>query len=134
MTARKATSPFDAAAAERHRRMGLVDGDGKANVQAIKIIARAHAGMFFDERCEHSDSEGGVLLTITRLSKMRETAQPWQVFITICIAYDEMRLPLPDLIWWISGNMELVSLFVGAFVDSLKAILRQIQNGGGNSA
>lgn len=128
MTAPKATSPFDAAAVERHRRMGLLDGDGKANVQAIKIIARAHAGMFFDALCEHGDSEGGMLLTITRLSKMQEAAEPRQIFLTICMAYDEMRLPLPDLIWWISGSGELVSLFVKSFVDSLKTILHQIQN------
>ena len=128
MTARKATSPFDASATERQRRMGLLHGDGKANVQGIKIIARAHAGMFFDELCEHGDIEGGMLLTVTRLSKMQGIAEPRQIFLTICMAYDEMRLPLPDLIWWISGSGELVSLFVKSFVDSLKTILQQIQN------
>ncbi len=128
MTVRKATSPFDPDATERQRRMGLVGGDGKANVQAIKIIARAHAGMFFDELCERSDSERSMLLTITRLSKMQKTAEPRQVFLSICVAYDEMHRPLPELLWWISGSNEIVPLFTESFVDSLQTILHQIQN------
>ena len=134
MTARKATSPFDAAATERQRRMGLIDDDGKANGGAVSIVARACAGMFFDDLCDYGGEDGMMLSTYARLSRLRETAEARQVFLSICVAYDEMRRPLPELLWWISGSNEIVPLFIESFMDSLKTILCKIQNGGGTPA
>lgn len=134
MTARKATSPFDAAATERQRRMGLIDSDGKANANAVSVMARVCAGMFYDDLCDCAGEDGTILSTYTRLARLRETAEPRQVFLSICVAYDEIHRPLPELLWWISGSNEIVPLFIESFMDSLKTILHQIQKEGGPPA
>ena len=131
MTARKAMSPFDAAATERQRRMGLIDDDGKADANAVSVMARACAGMFFDDLRDCAGEDGAILQVYGRLARLRETAEPRQVFLSICVAYDEIHRPLPELLWWISGSNEIVPLFIERFMDSLKTILHQIQNEGG---
>ena len=71
MTAHKATSPFDAAATERQRRMGLLDDDGKADRTAVSIVARACAGMFFDDLCDYVGDEEALMSTYARLARLR---------------------------------------------------------------
>ena len=134
MTTRTTTSPFDAAATERQRRMGLIDDDGKANAGAVSVVARACAGMFFDDLCDYASEDYTMLSTYARLAHLHETAEPRQVFLSVCVAYDEMHRPLPELLWWISGSNEIVPLFIGRFMDSLRTILQQIQNEGGAPA
>ncbi len=41
-----------------------------------------------------------------------------------------MQCPLPELLLWIFGSNEIVTLFTESFVNSLQAKLHQIQNGG----
>ena len=125
MTQIRATSPFDAAASGRQRRMGLIKDNGQPDPAVIAMIARVQAGMFFDDLCDYGDDEGLPLSTTARLSRLLETTEPRQVLLAICCAYDELRRPLPELIWWISGSMEIVPLFVKGFVESLKNILNQ---------
>ena len=131
MITRKATSPFDAAAMERQRRMGLISDNDKADAGAIAVVARVCAGMFFDDLCEYAGEDDAMLSTYARLARLHETVEPRQVFLSVCVAYDEMHRPLPELLWWISGSNEIVPLFIERFMDSLKAILQQIQNEGG---
>lgn len=57
MAVRKATSPFDAAATERQRRMGLLDDGIRADGMAVSIVVRACAGMFFDDLPAHGCSQ-----------------------------------------------------------------------------
>lgn len=116
---------------ERQRRMGLIDDGGKINRGAVSVVARACAGMFFDDLCDYAAEDGAERSTYARIVRLHETARPQQVFLSICVAYDEMRRPLPELLWWISGSNEIVPLFVDSFVNSLKTILHQIQNKGG---
>ena len=131
MTTRKTTSPFDAAATERQRHMGLIGDDGTADAGAVSVMARACAGMFFDDLCEYAGEDDAMLSTYARLAHLREIAEPRQIFLSVCVAYDEMHRPLPELLWWISGSNEIVPLFIERFMDSLKTILQQIQNEGG---
>ena len=131
MTTRKTTSPFDAAATERQRRMGLICDDGTVDVGAVSVMARVCAGMFYDDLCDCAGEDGAILPTYVRLARLRETAEPRQVFLSICVAYDEIHRPLPELLWWISGSDEIVPLFIERFMDSLKTIFHQIQNEGG---
>ena len=121
------------AATERQQHMGLLRKDGTVDKSAIRTIAKALAGMMFDDLCEYADRDGGMLSTIARLTQLRERTSPRDLFLAICMVYDEMRRPLPDLIWWIAGNDEIVPIFVDSFVQSLSQILKHIQNEGGHS-
>lgn len=111
--------------------MGLIDNSGKANSVAVSVMAQACAGMFFDDLRDYAGVDGTELSTCARLIRLGEAADPRQVFLSICVTYDEMRRPLPELLWWISGSNEIVPLFVSYFLNSLKTMLHQIQNEGG---
>ena len=114
--------------------MGLLDNDGKANAAAITAVANVHAGMFFDDLCDYGPDAGTMLTVITRLRFLLNNAKPNQVFLAICMVYNELRRPLPYVLWWISGSDSIVPIFTKQFVDRLSAILCQIQHEGGDSA
>ena len=125
MISRRTVSPFDAEAKERLRHMGLLDVQDKANKEVIRAAAQLHAGMFYDDLCDCGGMEGGVFDIITRLSSLRDTGDSRQALLYICVSYDRMSRPLPDLIWWISGNQEILPSFINCFVDSLRSIVNQ---------
>ena len=127
MISRRTVSPFDAEAKERLRHMGLLDVQDKANKEVIRAAAQLHAGMFYDDLCDCDcgGMEGGVFDIITRLSSLRDTGDSRQALLYICVSYDRMSRPLPDLIWWISGNQEILPSFINCFVDSLRHIINQ---------
>ena len=132
MTARKASNPFDSAAAERQRRMGLLDDSGHASIGTVAIVARVCAGMFYDDLNDACGENEAIPSIHARLGRLREIEDPRQAFLSICLAYDEMRRPLPELLWWISGSTEIVPLFVECFTDSLTTILSKMTNEGGS--
>ena len=132
MTARKASNPFDSAATERQRRMGLIDDSGHASIEAVAVVARVCAGMFYDALYDASVESEAMPSIQARLSRLCEIGDPRQAFLSICLAYDEMRRPLPELLWWISGSSEIVPLFVEGFTDSLTTILSKMTNEGGS--
>lgn len=48
----RSVGPFDEAAAQRHRHMGLLDCNGDVNADAVNFLAHLCAGLFFDALCD----------------------------------------------------------------------------------
>lgn len=48
----RSVGPFDEAAAQRHRHMGLLDCNGGVNADAVNFLAHLCAGLFFDALCD----------------------------------------------------------------------------------
>lgn len=44
----RSVGPFDEAAVQRHRHMGLLDCNGDVNADAVNFLAHLCAGLFFD--------------------------------------------------------------------------------------
>lgn len=48
----RSVGPFDEAAVQRHRHMGLLDCNGDVNADAVNFLAHLCAGLFFDALCD----------------------------------------------------------------------------------
>lgn len=48
----RSVGPFDEAAAQRHRHMGMLDCNGDVNADAVNFLAHLCAGLFFDALCD----------------------------------------------------------------------------------
>ena len=119
---RRAQSPFDDSAVERLRRMGLADGNGVPDRDAITVCSCIFAGQFFDDLCDYFESCEDVRDLISGLSESAEDAAGKQKFLLVCLQYDSIYRNLPDPVWWISGNPAAAELFAEGFVAHLKQL------------
>ena len=46
---------------------------------------------------------------------------------TICLQYDALSQPLPNPIWWISGDSELAGDFAERFICHLKKLSKAME-------
>ena len=119
---RRAQSPFDDSAADRLRRMGLIDGNGKPDRDAITVCSCVFAGQFFDDLCDYFESYEDVQELISNLSESAENAAGTQKFLLVCLQYDAIYRTLPDPVWWISGSPVAAELFAAGFTAHLKQL------------
>lgn len=119
---RRAQSPFDDSAADRLRRMGLANADGKPDRDAIAVCSCIFAGQFFDDLCDYFENYEDVRELIAGLSESAEDAAGKQKFLMVCLQYDAIYRTLPDPVWWISGNPVAAELFAEGFIAHLKQL------------
>ena len=120
--------PFDDSARARQARMGLLDTEGRADQDAVAVMARVYAGLLFDDLCESSPDMEHVCAICDRFEELRGTGDAQQILLYICLQYDALLRPLPEPIWWIVGNSALVEPFCESFVRRL----REFQEEGGD--
>ena len=113
-------SPFDDSAVERVRRMDLILEDGTPNCSAVKVLSRVYAGQYFDDLCDFCQCFEDVHSSLIQFLTDAEKADPKDRFLQICLQYDAIFRPLPDPIWWISGNPALVELFSTDFIEHIR--------------
>lgn len=98
-------SPFDSAAIDRLRRMGLAAADGSVERDAMAVFCNIFAGQFYDDLCDyHQDDAQAVKAAITPLVDGADTDDPHGKFLMICLQYDSIYRALPDPVWWLSGS------------------------------
>ena len=119
---RRAQSPFDDSAADRLRRMGLTDGNGKPDRDAITVCSCVFADQFFDDLCDYFESYEDVQELISNLSESAENAAGKQKFLLVCLQYDAIYRTLPDPVWWISGSPAAAELFAEGFIAHLRQL------------
>lgn len=119
----KAYSPFERPAVERQQRMGLLREDGTPNQEAIQVISRVFAGQYFDDLCDSCRDMSTLREQLQQYIKKSGEVEPKQRFLLLCLQYDAFYRPLPDPIWWMSGNIELTDLFSQGFVTYLRQML-----------
>lgn len=119
---RRAQSRFDDSAADRLRRMGLTDENGRPDRVALTICSQIFAGQFFDDLYDYFENYEDVRELISNLSESAENAAGKQKFLLVCLQYDAIYRTLPDPVWWISGNPAAAELFAEGFVPHLKQL------------
>lgn len=120
-----AYSPFDDSAVERQRRMGLILDDGTPDRDAVTVLARVLAGQYFDDLCDFCQDADAVLDVLRRFLGEAEGAPPQRRFLLLCLQYDAIYRPLPDPVWWLSGNQKLAGLFSAGFVAHLRRLAEE---------
>lgn len=124
-TGRYAYTPFDDGAAQRLLRMGLTLEDGQPDRDAVAAVACMFAGQFFDDLCDYYQNLDAVRDTIQRLMTEAEDVPPKRRFLLLCLQYDAIYHPLPDPMWWLSGNPKLVDLFSTGFLAHLEQLMER---------
>ena len=121
-------SPFDGAALDRLRRMGLATADGSVERDAMAVFCCIFAGQFYDDLCDyHQDNAQTVKAAITPLVDGGDADDPHRKFLMICLQYDSIYRALPDPVWWLSGS----PAFAEAFADGFLAHLKRLNETGG---
>lgn len=116
--------PFDYAALDRQLRMGLIRADGGADREALAVMARVYAGLFYESLCEAESDRKRVCGVCRRLIGIEAEGDARQTLLAICMQYDAMMRPLPEPLWWIVGNRELVEPFVHSFANALAGFIQ----------
>lgn len=122
----RSVGPFDEAAVQRHRHMGLLDCNGDVNADAVNFLAHLCAGLFFDALCD-SYVEMQTVSRICQAFCKSENVEAQRVVLMICSEYDAMNHPVPEAIWWISGSILLVPPFIEGFLSYLREYLKELE-------
>lgn len=118
------TSPFHDSANTKLLRMGLLLPDGTSNRDSIFILAQVYAGLFFESLCDfHNDMERSFQICAD-LAELGAEANYRELLLAICVQYDCLRINLPEPVWWIVGNDDLVQIYVSRFADCLSEFVR----------
>ena len=116
------SNPFDDSALPRLQRMGLLSATGEADRDAIASLSTVYAGLLFDTLCDYHQCFVEVKTTLDSFLQMVDGADDQQKFLLLCLQYDAIYAPIPDPIWWISGNSNLRELFSELFIRHIQAI------------
>ena len=116
------TSPFDPSARTQLRRMGLITVADQVNTNAIETISTMQAGLLFSQILDSSGDWEGTLNVCHRITAQAAQIKDRQILLLICIQYDAIAKPLPEVIWWISGSDALLAPFVRGFVHHLNEL------------
>ena len=116
------SNPFDDSALPRLQRMGLLSATGEADRDAIASLSTGYAGLLFDTLCDYHQCFDEVKTTLDSFLQMVDGADDQQKFLLLCLQYDAIYAPIPDPIWWISGNSNLRELFSELFIRHIQAI------------
>ena len=114
--------PFDNADIERHRHMGLLTEDNKINFSVLQAVAIVHAGLFFDLLHDACGEPDGALSACRSLIELSKIISERQTLLMISIQYDTIAKPLPEVLWWISGNEMLLPPFIKGFMQHLNKL------------
>lgn len=124
-------SPFDPAARERLRRMGLLTKEDRVNTVALEAICAVHAALLFSQIYDACGDWAGTLSVCRRITSQASLVSDRQVLLLISIQYDTIATPLPEVIWWISGSEILLAPFVQGFVRKLDELCKEEPAAGG---
>jgi len=122
---RNLCNPFDDSAPERLRHMGLLTAEGTPEQDALAVIERLYAGLFYDALFNFYDDMGNVNAICLELAERLGTENPRRSFLNICSAYDAIYLAIPEPVWWMAGNLDLIAHFSAGFIKRLTDLIRQ---------
>ena len=95
---------------------------GNVDEATLDALSRAYSGLLFDDLCDTCQNSCEITEILRRLYEAAEQAEPRQKFLLICLQYDALSQPLPNPIWWISGDSELAGDFAERFICHLKKL------------
>ncbi len=119
-------SPFDDSAGVRLRRMRLLQEDGAPDRKRVSVLGEVFAGQFFDDLYDFRQDAEAAGKSLGNFLKEAEGATAKYRFLLVCLQYDAIRRPLPDPVWWLSGNAQLADLFSTSFVAHLRELAKGV--------
>lgn len=125
--AKRKPDPFDGSAPVRLARMGLLLKDGSPDERAMALFIRIFAGAFFDELWDFYDDPRQIDAVLSAFAELAEREDPKRLFLLLSLQYDTMRKPMPEPVWWLAGDMELLRAFTLGFAAYLMKLIAQVE-------
>ena len=117
--------PFDGSADARLAHMGLMDEAGNISEAAMETFTQIFSGLFYDDLCDFHDDAGRLVIVYEALGELEAKRDYQHMLLFLSLQYDYMRKPLPDPVWWLSGNSEAVERFAKGLFQRLRALLME---------
>ena len=117
--------PFDGSADARLVHMGLLDRAGKISGEAMNSFVQIFSGLFYDDLCDFHDDAGRLAAIHDALGELAKKWDYQHMLLFLSLQYDYMRKPLPDPVWWLSGNSGAVGLFMEGFFQRFHALMAE---------
>ena len=111
--------PFGDSATTRLERMGITDACGKPNSEILPVFAGIFSALFYEQSMDCYSDPTVITSIANSLSALNDRQGYEQMFVFLCLQYDAIHLPIPDPIWWIAGNTEVVREFMCHFAIRL---------------
>ena len=115
-------NPFNETAKTRLANMNIIK-DGQINQAAISTFADVFTGLFFDDICDFYNDAQNISAIYETFVSFYEKANYRQMYLFFSIQYDYIRKPLPDPVWWIAGNSDVVEEFMKLFMARYKILM-----------
>ena len=117
--------PFDGSAEARLNHMGLLDQNGHIEPHSMEVFTRIFTGLFFDDLCDFYDDRDKLTTVYHAFEELAEKEDHQHMLLLLSLQYDYLRKPLPDPVWWLSGDSEAVKSFMSGFLDLLGCLMTQ---------
>jgi hypothetical protein len=111
--------PFDDSAQTRLARMGITDIQGNPNNEILPVYAGIYSTLFYEQAMDCYANPTTMTSITTSLLELREIREYEHMFVFLCLQYDAIHIPIPDPVWWIAGNADIVREFMDAFTTRL---------------
>jgi len=111
--------PFAPTAPTRLTRMRLTTPDNKPNPHTMPVFAGIFSAIFYEQAMDLYGNPTVTTSIATSLLELRDQRKYEQMFVFLCLQYDAMHIPIPDPVWWIAGNSDVVREFMDAFTTRL---------------
>jgi len=129
-------NPFHESAKTRLVHMSVINQKSQINQATISTFADIFTGLFFDDICGFYSDAKDLLPIYENFAAFYEKEDYQHMYLYFSIQYDYIRKPLPEAVWWLAGNSEVVKEFMTLFIVRFKKIMTEADflaaNGGDN--
>jgi hypothetical protein len=118
---RRIPDPFDDSADVRLKSVGVLNPDGKVNLDIMPVYAGIFCGHFYDAFADYyGDEHAENLAAVYESMKMLHQREDYShMFLYLCMQYDSIRVQIPDPVYLLAGNPGAVRAFMSCFLDKL---------------
>jgi hypothetical protein len=119
----QARGPFDSAARNRIERMRLIDDDNHINTVVMNVFSDIFVGTFYDDLQDHYSDTRELRAIYETFKALYRQKDYRHMYLFMSIQYDYMRQPLPDPVWWLAGDNELIHAFMRMLIERFEIYL-----------
>ena len=124
-TINRIADPFNNAAPARLIRMGILNNDKEINRENLKVISTLFAGLFFDELYDWYDDCDAIFSIYSMFSELHEREDYHHLYLYLSVCYDQIGKTLPEPVWWIAGQEQIIILFMEFFFQYFSSLMNK---------
>ena len=122
----KGEGPFDDSASTRLVHMGLLAPNGSVEKATTEALSKIMAGLFFDMLCDWYNDIQTVKGVYTDLGDYHAAGDYRRLLLRYSLQYDMLHEPLPTAVWWMTGNEDLVRVYLERFMVEMGRHVKEL--------